>query len=59
MCHDDMFGHDHLLHTVKRECIVMLMKLGMMVSGTLDNGHVVTKDVADIMYRDIEIASVG
>jgi hypothetical protein len=41
---------------MKRKYIVMIMNLGMWVSGTLDNGLVGTKDVADIMYRDIKVA---
>jgi hypothetical protein len=49
MHHDDIFGHDCLLHPVKRECIVAFMKLGMRVSGTLNNGLLVSKDVADIV----------
>ncbi len=32
-----------------------LMKLGMGVSGTLDNSLVVIKDVADIMDRDTKV----
>ena len=55
MHHDDIFGHDCLSHPVERECIVALMKLGMRVSGTLDNGLVISKDVADIMYRDTKV----
>jgi hypothetical protein len=35
-CHDDIFGY-YLLHMVKQECIVMLVKLDMRVRGTLDN----------------------
>jgi hypothetical protein len=31
------------------------MKLGMGVSGTLDNSLVVIKDVADIMDRDTKV----
>jgi hypothetical protein len=40
---------------MKGECIVPLVKLGMGVSGTLDNGLVVAKDITYIMDRDTEV----
>jgi hypothetical protein len=54
--HNDIFGHNHLLHMVKRECIVMLIKLGMRVSGTFYNGlGCCYQNVADITYRDDKV----
>jgi hypothetical protein len=53
--HDDIFRHDCFPHMVKGECIVPLVKLGMGVSGTLDDDHVVTKDVTDIMDRNTKV----
>jgi hypothetical protein len=52
---DDIFRHDCFPHLVKGECIVLLVKLGMRVSGTLDNGFDIAKDVTDITDRNTEV----
>jgi hypothetical protein len=46
--HDDIFRCDHFPHPVKGKCIVPLVKLGMGLSGTLDNGLVVTEEVTKV-----------
>jgi hypothetical protein len=51
---DDIFICNQFPHPVKEKCIVPLVKLGMGVSGTLDNGVVVTKDITDISDRNTE-----
>ncbi len=40
---------------MKGEHIVPLVMFGMGLSGTLNNGLVVTKDITDIMDRDTEV----
>ena len=52
---DDIFRHYQFPHPVKGECIVPLVKLGMGVSGTLDNCLAVTEDVTDITDKNIEV----